>query len=1019
MAKISRIFLFIFISNLQEPVTSFKNVIVNNKPMTYNRKGELVKAPNIPEKLVRTKPVEVVEKSNIFKNSAFVTKSNFKGGKHRFENELLVKNNLTKSWLLPTRGQFQLWNKKNKATKSPKIHRSSTAFPSFPEVTSELSTTESPTLTSIVLNDEFSSVENSLQHIYNDIFKNDFNKYPAITENPRPIESTNEKPLIFFYTSPAPPTTAFPFSSSTKKPKKKKKPTTTTPMPIHEHFLQNLDFYRQLLMINCSNQATTTTTEEPFIAITPKPKLPLGLPASYYEEVQIDDSKRNSAKKHKRSKKKSKKKKKDCKTKKKSEKGKYEGYGPPVYQGVKPQGGLQAHQSFHGSQTIQNHQQVQNHINSPLPSLGIFHHGDHNSHGNSSNHHTNESEQDASGYETDQEAQETQKPDNSHKHSQSEEHVIYYDDESPELDKNDNIFSTFYSFIEDAFTSKEFVDDNGKRHDVSYEYSDSEDDSSEYHRRRKKSTDSQLQKRSDVIPRKSMTTKITVASEYDDSTATKTPPVKVLNTQPAVPQRKKPQSVKRPAATSSEESYEDYTLYDEIMGFREYSDEIEDSYEDDGEPATNRLPIGEKIKVKPISSSEENDAPSSSIFDGVTGMFSSLKSFFSALTGLGDANRHDPPKRKQDDDDYDDDEGRSTTEKVEQQSKRPKRENEPLPWYQPSFLFADRNDDDKPLSSTEQSNWLLSPWQHDEDENEIAAEIPSTTKPSSVETSSEKPSFFEMMSSYWSPNRRSSTKTTTSNHRRKRYDSYHLIRITTDSKEDLQTIEGFKMSKKGTKVHWLKGPSSRTFTDVVVPPDYVETFREFLSENEIPFATKVRNIQHAIQFENPRLNKRDQIEMEVIYGHPLTWYRYHPYRDIQAYYDYLKRKFSDYVELIQLGWSFEGRPLTIVKISHPQSETKRELHKEPRMGLGRHAVFIQAGLEAHEWLPIASATYIVNSLISKIEGNDTLGGLIRKIDWYVLPVANPDGYDYSIHYDRLWQKTRSTHSSKTGFFSSA
>src|SRR5690349_14722106 len=134
MAKLSRILVLIFITNLQESVTCFKNVIVNNKPMTYSKKGELVESVKLPQKIVKTKPVEVVEKSNIFKNSAFVTKSKFQGGAHRFENDLLAKSNLTKNnWLLPTRGQFKLWNKKaNKPTKPPKIFRSSTAFPSFP-----------------------------------------------------------------------------------------------------------------------------------------------------------------------------------------------------------------------------------------------------------------------------------------------------------------------------------------------------------------------------------------------------------------------------------------------------------------------------------------------------------------------------------------------------------------------------------------------------------------------------------------------------------------------------------------------------------------------------------------------------------------------------------------------------------------------------------------------------------------------------------------------------------------------
>lgn len=31
---------------------------------------------------------------------------------------------------------------------------------------------------------------------------------------------------------------------------------------------------------------------------------------------------------------------------------------------------------------------------------------------------------------------------------------------------------------------------------------------------------------------------------------------------------------------------------------------------------------------------------------------------------------------------------------------------------------------------------------------------------------------------------------------------------------------------------------------------------------------------------------------------------------------------------------------------------------------------------------------------------------LKSIDWYILPVMNPDGYEYTFKYDRLWRKNR-------------
>ena len=57
-------------------------------------------------------------------------------------------------------------------------------------------------------------------------------------------------------------------------------------------------------------------------------------------------------------------------------------------------------------------------------------------------------------------------------------------------------------------------------------------------------------------------------------------------------------------------------------------------------------------------------------------------------------------------------------------------------------------------------------------------------------------------------------------------------------------------------------------------------------------------------------------------------------------------------------------------------------------------------MHAREWISPAVATYLMHEL-----QKDT--GLLNKMDFYVMPVVNPDGYEYSHTKDRLWRKTRS------------
>jgi len=49
------------------------------------------------------------------------------------------------------------------------------------------------------------------------------------------------------------------------------------------------------------------------------------------------------------------------------------------------------------------------------------------------------------------------------------------------------------------------------------------------------------------------------------------------------------------------------------------------------------------------------------------------------------------------------------------------------------------------------------------------------------------------------------------------------------------------------------------------------------------------------------------------------------------------------------------------------------------------------------------ASYIIHQLVELPEN----AAMSRYVDWYIMPVMNPDGYEYSHTDDRMWRKTRS------------
>ncbi|XP_058443375.1 uncharacterized protein LOC131425450 [Malaya genurostris] len=264
------------------------------------------------------------------------------------------------------------------------------------------------------------------------------------------------------------------------------------------------------------------------------------------------------------------------------------------------------------------------------------------------------------------------------------------------------------------------------------------------------------------------------------------------------------------------------------------------------------------------------------------------------------------------------------------------------------------------------------------------------------------------------------------------YSGYQLWRLYPKSTENVRTLEDYRISPEGVKLQWWKGPTLSGSNDILVSPSMLDSMKEYLQDEDIAKEIVIQDVGQAILYENPKMTRREQIETEVLNGHPLTWYRYHRYADIVKFMNYLGRKYPRNVELIHMGRSFEGRPLTVVKVKfgvqrssgskkHNSKYMKGKRRPFPKKKGSRSAVFIEAGAHGQEWIAPAVATWLLDWLTKAIANNDTELENVKSMDWYVLPILNPDGYEYCHTYDRLWRKNRSkqTQTQSTGIITAA
>ncbi|XP_069669383.1 carboxypeptidase B-like [Periplaneta americana] len=129
----------------------------------------------------------------------------------------------------------------------------------------------------------------------------------------------------------------------------------------------------------------------------------------------------------------------------------------------------------------------------------------------------------------------------------------------------------------------------------------------------------------------------------------------------------------------------------------------------------------------------------------------------------------------------------------------------------------------------------------------------------------------------------------------------------------------------------------------------------------------------------------------------ISFNRYYRHNEINSYLKELASNYPDLVTLQSIGKSYEGRDLTTIKISSGGTSTKP-------------AILIDAGIHAREWIAPAMALYIISQLV---ENNAANSGMTDAVDWYILPVLNPDGYEFSHAYNRTWRKTRSRSNAST------
>ncbi|XP_003803360.1 carboxypeptidase A1 [Otolemur garnettii] len=222
---------------------------------------------------------------------------------------------------------------------------------------------------------------------------------------------------------------------------------------------------------------------------------------------------------------------------------------------------------------------------------------------------------------------------------------------------------------------------------------------------------------------------------------------------------------------------------------------------------------------------------------------------------------------------------------------------------------------------------------------------------------------------------------------------HQVLRISAAHEAHVQKVKELE-DLEHLQLDFWRGPTQPgSPIDVRVPFLSLQAVKVFLEAHDISYETMIEDVQLLLDEEQEQMVAA-QTRALPLSTDTFNYAAYHTLDEIYKFMDTLVAEHPDLVSKINIGKTFEGRDIFVLKFSTGVTD--------------RPAIWIDTGIHSREWVTQASGVWFAKKITQDYGQDSTFTKILDTMDIFLEIVTNPDGFAFTHSKNRMWRKTRST-----------